>query len=459
MQKFYETIMLVSTGLNNIVWGPVMFMLLIGTGIFLSIKTKFLQFRKFGYVIKNTVFSMFSKKQHTNDNSGVTPFQAVSTALAATLGTGSITGLATAITLGGPGVVFWMWVSAAVGMITKYSEIILSIKFREKSKEGTWVGGPMYYIKKGLGFKNLSVLFAFFAIFACLGIGNATQSNSISVALNNTLGVSNLMTAIVLTVISAVVIIGGIKRIALVNEKFVPFMAVFYITCALIVLFINFQKIPNALLLIFKEAFNFKAAAGGVGGYGIVTAMQYGLSRGVFSNEAGLGSAPIAHAASDTKEPVRQGLWGMFEVFFSTIVICTLSALVVLTSGLWVTGEYTGAALTIASFDSVIPYAGGICVTFSTIFFALSTILGWAYYGEVCVEYLFGKSKAGVLCFRCVYIIVVFLGAIGNLDLIWSISEAMNGLMAIPNLIGIIGLNKVVIKTTNEYFSRKKIIK
>ncbi|MBR4060251.1 MAG: sodium:alanine symporter family protein [Lachnospiraceae bacterium] len=448
-----EIIRSINAEINNIVWGPIMLTLLIGAGLFLSMKTGFLQFRKFGYMMKNTLLGVFSKNQHEKDTSGVSPFQAVATAMAGTIGTGSIAGLATAIVSGGPGAVFWMWVSALLGMITKYSEILLSIKFREKNDEGRWVGGPMYYIKNGLKLKWLAVLFAVFAMIACLGTGNATQSNSIAVALESTVGIKPWITGIVLTVIVAAVILGGMKRISSVNEKLVPIMAVFYVICAVIALILNIEKIPAAFALIFKEAFNFKAATGGVAGYGIMLAMHYGFSRGVFSNEAGLGSAPIAHAASSTKSPVKQGLWGMFEVFFTTIVICTFSALIILTTDIWNTGQFQGSALSIASFNAIIPGIGGIVVTLSTIFFALSTILGWAYYGEVCMEFLSRNSKKAVLAYRCIYVAFVFIGTIGSLDLIWSISETMNGLMAIPNLIGIIGLYKVVKTITKEHFT------
>ncbi len=451
-----EFIKAINTAVNDVVWGPVMLCLLIGAGLFLSIRTGFIQFRKFGYMMKKTVLGLFSKNQHQKDASGVSPFQAVATAMAGTIGTGSIAGLSTAIVCGGPGAVFWMWVSALLGMVTKFSEIILSLKYREKNENGQWVGGPMYYIKNGLNMKWLAALFAIFAMIACLGTGNATQSNSIAVALESTLGVNPCITGIVLTVIAAAVILGGMRRIASVNEKLVPFMAVSYVACAVAALIFNIDKVPAAFALIFKEAFNFRAAAGGTAGYGIMLAMHYGFSRGVFSNEAGLGSAPIAHAASSTKDPVSQGLWGMFEVFFTTIIICTLSALVILTTGIWNTGTAQGAALSIASFNEIFPNVGGIIVTLATVFFALSTILGWAYYGEVSMEYLSNNSKTAVQIYRCIYIVFVFLGAVASLDLVWGISETMNGLMAIPNLIGIIGLSKVVKTATKEHFGALK---
>lgn len=449
-----ELISEINARVNDIVWGPFMLTILIWMGLFLSSETRFLQFRKFGYMLKNTILGVFSSNQHEKDASGVSPFQAVATAMAGTIGTGSIAGIATAIVSGGPGAIFWMWVSALLGMVTKYAEIVLSLHFREKNAKGEWVGGPMYYIRNGLKIKWLAALFAIFAMIACLGTGNATQSNSIAIALESTFNITPWITGIVLTVIAAGVILGGMRRIASVNEKLVPFMAVFYVVCALAALILNFDKVPAALSLILKEAFNFRAATGGAAGYGIMTAMHYGFSRGVFSNEAGLGSAPIAHAASSTKDPVKQGLWGMFEVFFTTIVICTLSGLIVLSSGLWDTGQYQGSALSIAAFNSVIPGLGGIGVTLATIFFALSTILGWAYYGEVCIQYLLNKSEKAIFVYRCIYVAVVFIGAVGNLDLIWSISETMNGLMIIPNMIGVIGLYKVVTKLTKEHFEK-----
>lgn len=456
MTPIIDFISKVNSAVNGFIWGPVMLTLLIGAGLFLSIRMAFPQFLKFGYAVKNTIGSIFRKDQHTRDFFSVSPFQAVATAMAGTIGTGSIAGIATAIVAGGPGAVFWMWISALLGMVTKYSEIVLSLHFREKNKNQQWVGGPMYYIRNGLGLKWLAALFAVFAMIACLGTGNATQANSISVALESTLGVSPWVTGIILVIIVAAVILGGMRRISSVNEKLVPFMAVFYVLCALIALILNIDKVPAAFALIFREAFNFRAAAGGAAGYGIMTAMHYGFARGVFSNEAGLGSAPIAHAASSAKNPVDQGLWGMFEVFFTTIIICTLSALIILTTGIWDTGTLNGAALSIASFNAIIPGVGGIIVTLSTIFFALSTILGWAYYGEVCVQYLFKGKPFAVFLYRVVYVCIVIVGAVGNLDLIWSISETMNGFMAIPNLIGILGLSRIITKLTKEYFQNHK---
>jgi len=438
--------------------------LMIAAGIFLSVKTRFFQFRKFGTVMKGTVGSLFDKKNHEKSANGVSPFQAVTTALAGTIGTGSIAGLATALVSGGPGAIFWMWVSALLGMVTKYSEIVLSMKYREQNVGGTYAGGPMYYIKNGLGVKWLAIVFAVFAMIACIGTGNATQSNSISGVIESSFGVKPWITGIVLTVIVGAVILGGVKRIASVNEKLVPIMAVFFILSSLVALVVNAGKIPMAFGLIFKEAFNFRAAFGGVAGYGILTAMRYGVGRGVFSNEAGLGSAPIAHAASTTKEPVEQGLWGVFEVFITTIVICTMSALVVLTSDVYLNAFYagsvppvSGAALSGAAFGEAIPYVGEIGIAIATVFFALSTILGWAYYGEVCVGYVFKNHVLGaVATYRLLYVAFVFVGAVAEIQTVWLVADCFNALMALPNLVALIALSGVVVKTTKDYFARKK---
>lgn len=443
-----------------------MMVMLIGAGIFVFIRLRALQFRKFRYMMKGTVGSLFDKKQHKKASGAVSPFQAVTTALAGTIGTGSIAGLATALVAGGPGAVFWMWISALLGMLTKYCEIVLSLKYRERNDYGAWVGGPMYYIKNGLGLKWLAVLFAVFTMIACLGTGNATQSNSISTVLDSTLNIPPWVTGIVLTVLVALVLLGGVKSIAAVNEKLVPVMAVFFILSSIVALGFNFTRIPTAFGLIFKEAFNFRAAFGGATGYGIMVAMRFGIGRGVFSNEAGLGSAPIAHAASSNKDPVKQGLWGMFEVFITTIVICTLSALVVLTSDVYmgafnlgVTPSVDGAALSSAAFGEALPYIGEIGIAIATIFFALSTILGWAYYGEVCAGFLFKKhSTVAIWIYRAVYVCFVFVGTAVNLGLIWKVADITNALMAVPNLIGIIGLSKVVSSLTKEHFVKKKTV-
>lgn len=441
-----------------------MMVLLISAGLFLSIKTGFLQFRRFGYILKNTIGQLFNKKLHQQDSSSVSPFQAVTTALAGTIGTGSIAGVSTALVLGGPGAVFWMWISALLGMVTKYSEIVLAIRFREKNEKGAYVGGPMYYIKNGLGKKWLAGAFAAFAMIACIGTGNATQSNSISGVLNMNFSIAPWITGVVLTIIVGVVIIGGVKRIASVNEKLVPVMAIFFILASILALIFNADKIPYAFSLIFKEAFNFKSAFGGISGYSILSAMRYGVGRGVFSNEAGLGSAPIAHSASSAESPVKQGLWGIFEVFITTIVICTMSAVVILTSGIYsdayasgIAPEVSGAALSSAAFNEALPYVGGFGIAFSTVFFALSTMLGWAYYGEASVGFLFKKhSKTAINIYRVIYVVFVFVGAIAEINTVWLIADCFNALMALPNLIALIALSGLVVKLTREHFAKEK---
>ena len=441
-----------------------MMILLISAGIFLTVRTRFFQFRRFGYVFKNTIGQLFNKNLHHKDSGSVSPFQAVTTALAGTIGTGSIAGVATALVLGGPGAVFWMWVSAIFGMVTKYSEIVLALRFREKNENGAYIGGPMYYIKNGLGIKWLAALFAAFAMIACIGTGNATQSNSISSVLDMNFSIAPWITGLVLTVIVGVVIIGGVKRIATVNEKLVPVMAVFFILACIVAIIFNFEKIPAAFALIFKEAFNFKAALGGVAGYGILTAMRYGVGRGIFTNEAGLGSAPIAHSASSTEDPVKQGMWGVFEVFITTIIICTMSAIVILTSGIYtdafsagVVPSVSGAALSSAAFNEAIPYVGGIGIAISTIFFSLSTLLGWAYYGEVSVGYLFkNHSRLAIAIYRVIYVAFVFIGAIAEINTVWLVADCFNALMALPNLIALIALSGLVVKITRDHFAKKQ---
>jgi AGCS family alanine or glycine:cation symporter len=356
-----------------------------------------------------------------------------------------------------------MWISALLGMVTKYSEIVLALNFREKNEQGAYTGGPMYYIKNGLSCKWLAALFALFAMIACIGTGNATQSNSISGVLDMNFHIAPWITGIILTVIVGTVIIGGVKRIAKVNEKLVPVMAVFFILASITALIFNANKIPNAFALIFKEAFNFKSAFGGVAGYGILSAMRYGVGRGVFSNEAGLGSAPIAHSASSAKDPVRQGLWGVFEVFITTIIICTMSAVVILTSDVYsvafnagVAPSVSGAALSSAAFNEALPYVGGIGIAISTVFFALSTMLGWAYYGEVSVGYIFkNNSKLAISIYRIIYVAFVFIGAIAEINTVWLIADCFNALMALPNLIALIGLSGLVVKITREHFEKK----
>jgi AGCS family alanine or glycine:cation symporter len=445
-----ETIMKINDFVNGIVWGPPMLVLIVGTGLFVSTKTGFFSIRKLGYVLRNTLMKMFAKEQVGEGE--VTAFQAVATALAATVGTGNIAGVATAIALGGPGAIFWMWFAAILGMTTKFAEVVLAVNFREKTEDGRYLGGPMYYIEKGLGWKWLAVLFAIFGTFASFGIGNMTQSNSVALALNSSFKINPLVTGIVLALITGLVIIGGLKRIGAFTEKLVPFMAIIYIIGGLAVIIMNISKIPMAFGLIFKNAFTGTAAIGGFAGATIANAMKYGVARGVFTNEAGLGSAPIAHAAATTDHPVRQGLWGVFEVFADTIVIASITALCIVTTGVWEEG-LTGVALTSAAFDSVIP-GGHYIVTIGLALFAFSTTLGWEYYGERCLEYIFGEKS--IFIYRIIFLVLIVVGAIGGLEFIWSLADTLNGMMAIPNLIGVLVLSRIVFKLTKEFFSSEK---
>jgi len=445
-----DFIMNLNSTVNSFVWGPPMLFLLVGTGVYLTIGTNFFSILKLGYVLKNTLLKIFSKDQ--SGEGEITPFQAVATALAATVGTGNIAGVATAIALGGPGAVFWMWVSAVFGMTTKFGEVVLSIKFREKTEDGRFVGGPMYYIANGLNMKWLATVFAIFGAIAAFGIGNMVQSNSVAASLQESFNISPLVTGLVLAVLTALVILGGIKRIGSVTEKLVPGMASIYILGAIFIIIMNGSHIPEAFGLIFGNAFTGTAAVGGFAGSTLAMAVRFGVARGVFSNEAGLGSAPIAHAASTTDHPVRQGLWGVFEVFMDTIVICTLTALAILVSGLWNTGA-TGAALTTQAFDEAI-IGGGYIVSIGIMLFAFSTILGWSYYGERCAEYLFGEKA--IVPYRIIWIPFVVIGAIGGLDFIWALADTMNGLMAIPNLVGVLMLSGTIIKLTKEFFAMEK---
>lgn len=448
-----EAIMNINNLINGIVWGPPILILIVGTGLFLSFKTGFFSIAKLGYILKNTLLKMFAKE--SKGEGEVTAFQAVATALAATVGTGNIAGVATAIALGGPGAVFWMWFAAILGMTTKFAEVVLAVKYREKTADGRFVGGPMYYITNGLGWKWLAVVFAVFGAFAAFGIGNMVQSNSVAAALESSFNISPLATGLILAVVTALVIIGGIKRIGAFTEKLVPFMAAIYIIGGLAIIIMNIAKIPAAFGLIFSSAFTGHAAVGGFAGATISNAIRFGVARGVFTNEAGLGSAPIAHAAATTDHPVRQGLWGVFEVFADTLVICSITALAIVSSGVWESG-LTGAALTTEAFNTSLP-GGGYIVSIGIVLFAFSTIVGWEYYGERCAEYLFGP-KANMI-YRILWIPFVVIGAIGGLEFVWSLADTLNGLMAIPNLVAVIALSGTVFSLTKEFFAKEKVIK
>ena len=461
-----ETFTKIVTAVDDFAWGPVILVLLVGTGVFLSTRVGWMQFRKFGYAMKNTLGKIFHKQEAGEGE--VTPFQAMTTALAGTVGTGNIAGVTGAIFIGGPGAVFWLWISALVGMVTKYSEVLLSVKYRERNKAGDWVGGPMYSIKNGLG-KNwiwLAYIFAFFGMIASFGIGNTTQVDSIATAINTAVISFNgpetgtafrIVIGVVVAAAVAVIIIGGIKRIGAVTEKLVPFMAVIYIIATLIVVFGNLGQLGPVLAAIFKGAFSPEAALGGAFGIAIKTTIQKGIGRGVFSNEAGLGSAPIAHAASSESDPVKQGLYGIFEVFMDTIVICSLTALTLLCgidAGVevaWGTGA--GAELISASFGTVLgAKAGSLIVAVCLSLFALTTILSWSLYGTRCSEFLVGTKLT--LIFQTAFVVMLVFGAALKLELAWNIADTLNGFMAVPNLIALLGLSGVVIKLTKEHFAK-----
>ena len=438
-------------GVSSFVWGPVMLVLLLGTGLYLTVGLRLLPQRKLGYGLRA---ALKGRNVEAGDQGEITAFQALTTALSATIGTGNIAGVATAIYLGGPGAVFWMWLTALVGMATKYAEAVLAVRYREVDSDGRYVGGPMYYIKNGLGagWTWLGAVFALFAAVAAFGIGNTVQSNSVARALERTLEVPYLATGIGLAVLTFLVIVGGVKRIARVAETLVPLMAVLYIAGALAILVANAPQVPGALGMIFQDAFSGTAASGGFAGAGIMVAIQYGVSRGIFSNEAGLGSAPIAHAAAKTSDPVRQGSVAMLGTFIDTIVVCTMTALVIITTGAWTSGE-TGAELSTLAFNTGLP-GGQWIVSIGLVVFAFTTILAWSYYGERAAEYLLGTKV--VMPFRVLWVLALVVGAVGNLGLIWTVADIMNALMAIPNLIALVALSGTVIAVSRAYFREQR---
>ena len=459
-----STIEAVNSVVNNFIWGVPAMICIIGVGLYLSIRTRFLQIRKFPYAMKVTLGRMMKKKEASDG--ALTPFQAVCTALAATVGTGNVAGVAGAIAIGGPGAVFWMWVSALLGMCTKFAEVTLAVHFRETNAQGDLVGGPMYYIKNGLDKKwhFLAYLFAAFGVLAVFGTGNATQVNTITTAIDSALSsfnvlpadavkLVNLIIGVALAIIIALILIGGIKRIGNVTSKLVPFMAIMYIVLALGVIIFHIKSVPAVFASIIEGAFNPASVTGGVVG-SFFMSMKKGVSRGIFSNEAGLGTGSIAHACADTKKPVKQGFFGIFEVFVDTIIICTMTALVILCSGVPVNyGEAAGAELTIGGFTAVYGNWVSIFTAVAMCCFAFSTIIGWGLYGTRCIEFLLGSRSN--MPFMVLYSLTAIVGATMNLGLMWSIAETFNGLMVIPNLIAVFLLSGVVVKMTKEYFAKE----
>lgn len=430
--------------LSSFIWGPVMLTLLLGVGVYLTLGLKLIPWRKIGLG-----FALLVSGKADKDQGEISPFQALMTALSATIGTGNIAGVATAIFLGGPGAIFWMWVTALFGMATKYGEAVLAVKYREVDERGRRVGGPMYYIKNGLGenWRWLGFLFALFGTIAAFGIGNMVQSNSVSDALQSNFGVSPVLTGIVLAVLVGLVILGGVQRIGVVAGKLVPIMAIAYVLGSLIIIFANFGQVGQALGLIFTSAFTGTAATGGFAGAAMVAAIRFGVARGIFSNEAGLGSAPIAHAAAQTNDPVRQGMIGMLGTFIDTLIVCTMTALVILLTGAWTSGE-TGASLSTLAYGQGIS-GGNYIVTFGLVVFAFTTLLGWSYYGERCAEFIFGVRV--ITPYRILWVVAILTGALIKLDLVWLLADVMNGFMAIPNLIALALLSPVIFRVTRDY--------
>lgn len=452
--------------LNTVAWMYILLPCVAIGGIFFTVRNRAIQFGKLGYALKNTIGKVFVKQ--TAKDGSVTPFQAVTTALAATVGTGNIIGTSQAIAMGGYGALFWLWIAALLGMIIKYCEVTLSVHFREKNKKGDWVGGPMYYITKGMGkgWKWLSVLFAIFAILASFGIGNLSQANSISASINNVIvsfipsaegstGTINLIVGIIIAAICALALLGGIKRIGKVTEFLVPFMSMFYIVCTLIIIILNIGNVGEAFKSIFVGAFTPKAVCGAASGIAIKEALVWGLKRSAFSNEAGLGSAGIAHAAADTDSPVKQGLYGIFEVFADTLVICTLTGLTIIISGVDINfGTTVSSELITAAFGTILgPKFASLFVAIALFFFAFSTILGWSLYGTRCFEYLFGQKTSKV--YQIIFCAIIVVGTTTSLEVAWNLADTFNGLMAIPNFIALFALSGVVAKLTKEHFSNK----
>jgi alanine or glycine:cation symporter, AGCS family len=435
--------------MNGYVWGLPIIILLVGTGLLLTILTGAVQFRYLPFALREVLGKLFQKGQTAQGS--VSPFQAVATALASTVGVGNIAGVATAISIGGPGALFWLWVSGVLGMCTKYSEIVIAMHYREKDAAEVMRGGAMYILKNGLGMPWLGTVFAGLVAVAAFGIGNMVQSNSVAHSLQDSFGIDPMLTGIVLVIVTAVVIIGGIKRIGEVTEILVPFMALFYLGGALVILVRFASELPNAFALVLEGAFTGTAATGGFAGSTLMIALRMGVARGLFSNEAGLGSAPMVHAAARTDHPVRQGLYGIFEVFVDTVLVCTATGLAIIATGQWNSGA-TGAALAGAAFSTGLPGTwGNIVVTVSLVLFAYSTVVGWSYYGETGIVYLMGPKA--VIPYRFAWLVFIYLGAVGSLSVVWSIADTLNGLMAVPNLIAVLASIPLLLRLQREFFT------
>ena len=443
-----ETIEQSNAWLNGYVWGTPMLILLMGTGVVLTVLTRAVQFKYLGFALKEVLGKLTQRTTGTGD---VSPFQAVSTALASTVGTGNIAGVATALTLGGPGALFWLWLSGLLGMCTKFAEIVIALHYREPDATGTMRGGAMYTLRKGLGLPWLGGIFALLTAIAAFGIGNMVQANSVADSLQSSFGIDERITGIVLVALTAAVILGGIQRIGQVTQVLVPFMSLLYLGGGLLILLLHYADLSSAVALVFESAFSGAAAAGGFAGATVRAGMQAGIARGLFSNEAGLGSAPMVHAAAKTDHPVRQGLYGIFEVFVDTVLVCTVTGLAILVTDTWQIEGMTGAALSGEAFRSGLPgIFGNIIVTSSIMLFAFSTVIGWSYYGETGIVYLFGAKVA--LPYRILWLVFIYLGATGSLELIWSVADTLNGLMAIPNLVSVLFSIPLLLRLKKEFF-------
>lgn len=439
---------------TGLIWGPFMLILLVGGGIFLTVHLGFIQFRYFGYMWKQTFGSLFKKDKPElsgNAEGNLTPFQAVTTALASTVGASNIVGVPVAIFFGGPGAVFWMWITALFGMITKYAEVVLGVLYREKNADGEFVGGPMYYLKNGLKSKILGNAYALLFMLTIVS-GIMVQANS-AAGSAKTLGIPTSVSGIIITIIVALIVVGGVKRVGKVSEKFVPLMASLYVLGCLIIIISNITVIPSVFAMIFKYAFTGHAAVGGFAGSAVALTLRWGVARGAYSNEAGMGSAPIAHAAAKTDHPVRQGMWGMFSVFFDTLLICTMTALVILSSGIWQNGDITASGMTAEVFTNFYGPIGGYVVSFSVLLFVISTIYVILFYGERLAEYLFGKKFS--IFMRYLYLAACFVGAVGGMQFVWIFLDMLFGLAVIPNMIGVLLLSGVVAKQQKDFFDKE----
>lgn len=447
-----ETIHTIIGAVNGFVWGPVMLILILGTGLYLSVGLRFLPVR----LIPEGFRLIWQGRKEGKEEGEISPFNALMTSLSATIGTGNIAGVATAIFMGGPGAMFWMWVAALLGMATKYAEAVLAVNYREQDEEGNHVGGPMFYIKNGLGekWKWLAVSFALFASIAGFGIGNTIQANSVSDVLESSFGIPELYSGIVLAILVGMVIIGGIKRIAHLAGAVVPFMAIAYLLSGLIIMALNITEIPAAIETIVISAFTPTAAMGGFAGASVWAALQFGVARGIFSNEAGLGSAPIAHAAAKTNSAVRQGMVAMMGTFIDTIIICSITGVAIVVTGAYTSGE-SGAALSMLAFSTALPYVGEYVVTIGLVVFAFTTMVGWSFYGEKSVYFLFGQKA--IIPFRLLWVLVIPFGSMMDLKFIWLLADTLNAFMAIPNLIAIALLSPVIFKLTKAYFAKENV--